>query len=104
MAGLSVLAPVGSKPAVSPAESLSPAKQKEAAKLKGASQEFESLFIGFLLNKMSESTFNTGGFMAESDTQKLYKDMYNQELARSLSKAGGLGMANMLYKQLAKLL
>ena len=76
-------------------------KQKYLNKLKIESQEFESLFLSHLLNKMSESALKSD-FMGESSTQSIFKEMYHQELARTMSSAGGIGIGNMLYKQLSK--
>ncbi len=83
------------------AESVSPAQQKQLDKLKETAQEFESLFLSSILNKMSDVIFKSD-LTEESNATTIFREMRNQELARSMSKAGGIGLSKILYDQLSK--
>lgn len=71
----------------------------EAALAKAASQ-FEALFTQMLLKSMREALPHDGPL--DSDTTKTYTGMLDQQLAQELSKKNGLGIADMLIKQLSK--
>lgn len=69
--------------------------------LKKVAQEFESIFVNIMLKSMrsANAVFEKDSLM-QSNESKMYRDMYDQQLALSLSKGRGLGIADALYKQL----
>ncbi|MBA1272636.1 flagellar assembly peptidoglycan hydrolase FlgJ [Stutzerimonas azotifigens] len=67
-------------------------------------QEFESLF----LNEMLKSMRSANEVLAKdnplnSQATKQYQDMYDQQLSVSLSKEGGMGLADVLVRQMSKM-
>ena len=78
-----------------------PTKFKEMLKLKQVTQEFESLFLAHMLNKMSQTTFKSD-FIDESAAGSIFKEMYHDELAKTMAKSGGIGLAAVLYNQMVK--
>ena len=77
--------------------SLSPeAKEK---KLREACEGFESIFIQKMWQEMRK-TVNQGSFLHGREEQ-FWQDMYDQELAKKMTSAGGIGLANMMYEQLS---
>ncbi|MGQ7848503.1 flagellar assembly peptidoglycan hydrolase FlgJ [Granulosicoccus sp. 3-233] len=72
------------------------ADDAEQAKARDAANKFESLLIHSMLKSMRKTT------MAEntSNQQALYDDMLDKNLADSMIKAGGLGIADQLMGQL----
>jgi flagellar protein FlgJ len=72
-------------------------------KLKDAAQQFESFFVGYLLKEMRKGSASDekGGLFTPSEGEKVFRDMMDDETARSISKTGQLGMADLLYKELA---
>lgn len=68
----------------------------EQAKARDAASKFEALLIHNMLKSMRKTT------MAEetSNQRALYDDMLDQNLADSMMKAGGLGIADQLMSQL----
>ncbi len=70
----------------------------EQAKAREAANKFESLLIHNMLKSMRKTT------MAEetSNQRSLYDDMLDKNLADSMMKAGGLGIADQLMSQLHK--
>lgn len=68
-------------------------------RIKEVSQEFESLFVNELLKSMRktvpENEWLNGGMQ-----QEVFEDMLYNEYARSISKSGGIGLGDMVYKSL----
>ena len=71
-------------------------KQTDAAKRETAEQ-FEALFLQMMIKSMREA--GSKG-MLDSDQTAMARDMYDQQLAISLSKKGSIGIANMVMRQL----
>ncbi|MBJ9975453.1 flagellar assembly peptidoglycan hydrolase FlgJ [Pseudomonas sp. S75] len=72
--------------------------------IRKVAQEFESLFIG----EMLKASRKAGDVLAADDpmnteTVKQYRDMYDQQLAVSMSReGGGIGLQDVLVRQLSK--
>ncbi|PWB49270.1 MAG: flagellar assembly peptidoglycan hydrolase FlgJ [Nitrosomonadales bacterium] len=69
-----------------------------AAGARAAAQQFEALFLNMMLKSMREATPQEGLF-DDSNTQ-LYTSMLDSQLAQSLSKGKGIGLADMLVRQM----
>lgn len=65
--------------------------------LKETAKQFESLFTTMLLKSMRAGS---PGDPYGSDQQDFYQDMFDQQLATQLSKGKGLGLADVLVRQL----
>ncbi|HFE37271.1 MAG TPA: flagellar assembly peptidoglycan hydrolase FlgJ [Gammaproteobacteria bacterium] len=68
--------------------------------LKAVAAEFESIFVKMMLKSMRDASF--GNPLFDSDSAKAYRDMYDDQLALDMSKQGGIGLAEMMVKQLEK--
>ena len=68
-------------------------------KLKSSAQEFEALFLGYMLNVM-RSTIEESGLTEKGLGQSTYTEMFDQEVARRLSKRGALGISDLLIRNL----
>ncbi len=68
--------------------------------IKHAAQEFESLFISYLLKVMRE-TIEESGLTEGGFGKGIYTDLFDQELSRSVARAGGLGISDMIFRKLA---
>lgn len=72
--------------------------------LREAAQEFESYFVGLLLKEMRKGTQALeSGFIEKSHSREMFESMYDEELSKSISKNGGIGLADMIYEQLSKM-
>jgi len=72
--------------------------------MRKVAQEFESLFLGEMLKSMRSAT-NTLGQDNPLNTPeaKQYQEMYDQQLAVSMSReGGGIGLADVLMRQMSK--
>ncbi len=74
------------------------AREDKEAALDEVSRQFEALFTQMMLKSMRQASF--GGGMFDSKQSEFYRDMYDQQLGVELSKQQGLGLADMLKRQL----
>ena len=70
------------------------------AKLKEAAQGFEAIFVTKLLNQMHSSSMNEGGFIGQSNSEKMFKGMMFQEIGKEVAKTSSFGIADAIYKQM----
>ncbi len=76
----------------------SQAHRDPSKNLREAASQFEAIFIQNMLKSAREAKLATGAMDGpHSDT---YKEMYDQQLALTLSKGKGIGIADMLVRQL----
>ena len=73
---------------------------KQKSELKKASQEFEAVFIAYLLKVMRE-TIEESGLTEGGFGKSIYTDLFDQEVAVSMAKRGALGISDMLYRDLS---
>ena len=74
------------------------------ANLRKVAQEFESVFVGEMLKSMRSANQSLSkDSLMNSDSVKQYQEMYDQQLAVSLSHQGnGIGLQDVLMRQLSK--
>ncbi|SDO78333.1 flagellar protein FlgJ [Pseudomonas poae] len=72
--------------------------------MRKVAQEFESLFLSEMLKSMRKATDAVGeDNPLNTDAAKQYQDMYDQQLAVSMSReGGGIGLADVLMRQMQK--
>lgn len=63
-------------------------------------RQFEALFVQMMLKSMRD-TVPEGGLFSESG-QKMYQDMLDSQLSVSMSEHQGIGLAEVIAKQLAR--
>ncbi len=74
-------------------------KGMDDKKLKEVSQEFESLFINQLFKSM-RSTVPKDEWLNGGLKQDIFEDMLYNEYSKNISKSGGIGLGDMVYKYL----
>jgi flagellar protein FlgJ len=77
------------------------AAKNDPTAIRKVAQQFESMFTRMMLKSMRD-TVGTDPLFG-SDAQKTYQAMYDDQLAIQLSKGRGLGLADMLVRQLQRL-
>ncbi len=76
---------------------LAPAQRPDAARIDQAAREFEGVFAQMLIKSMRDASFGDALFPGEN---QLYRDLYDQRLAKSLTDGPGLGLAKVIARQL----
>jgi flagellar protein FlgJ len=79
----------------------SDAKAQAPAALQEAAKQFESLFTQMLLKSMREANQSFGDSLFGSQQDEFYQEMFDDQIAMQLSKGKGLGLADMLIRQLS---
>jgi flagellar protein FlgJ len=74
------------------------AKQSPEKALKGAAQQFEQVFLNMMLKSMREATPQDA--MLDNDQTKMFTGMLDQQLSQSISSGHGVGLADIMVRQL----
>lgn len=75
------------------------ADSKKDKELMDVCRDFESIFIHMMLKEMRK-TIPDGGFVEKSTANKIFEDMFDEEISKEVSKNGeGIGLAKVLYNQ-----
>lgn len=77
------------------------AEDKDLEGLKKACVEFETYFINTLFKEMRSSSEVTG-VIEKSQARGMFEGMLDEEMSKKMSEAGGIGLADMLFKNLQK--
>lgn len=73
----------------------------DAQEIKAVCQEFESLFLHYLLKEMRD-TIPKSDLLDCGQAERIYTSMYDEQLSKELAQKGGVGLAQMLEKSLLK--
>jgi len=74
--------------------------QRRKAKLREAAQQFEAIFLSYILKTMRQS-IPKGGLFPQGLANNIYNSMFNTEVAKQLAKRNEFGLADILFRQLA---
>ena len=72
--------------------------EKEMEKV---ARDFESVFVNKLLESMRKAIPKTG--LLDSSALDMYQSMMDQEMAKNMSERKGMGLGEMVYKDLSRL-
>ena len=75
------------------------AENKDPAVLREVAGQFEALFIQTLMKNMREASLGDPVF-GNSDQHEMYQEMMDQQLAVEMASGKGIGLADMLVRQL----
>jgi len=75
------------------------ARKESPEALKEVAKQFESIFLNNVLKSMRQAKLADGAM--DNDQSKFYNDMYDQQLAVHLSGSPGVGLADLIVKQLS---
>lgn len=73
-------------------------RQDPQANLKPVARQVEGMFVQMMLKSMREALPKDGLF--SSDSTRLYTSMYDQQIAQQMTAGKGLGLADMMVKQM----
>ena len=74
----------------------------DADELKKVSQEFEAFFIREIFKSMRNSSQWGEGLIEKSHARSTYESMHDEKLADDISQGRGIGISDMLFKQMLK--
>jgi flagellar protein FlgJ len=76
------------------------AKNNSEETLREVAGQFEALFLQMMLKSMRDANLAEG--LLDSQHSKTYQSMYDKQIAIELSKQQGLGLADMMVRQLSR--
>ena len=76
------------------------AGQDPAANIRLVARQVEGMFVQMMLKSMREALPKDGVF--SSDQTRLYTSMYDQQIAQQMTAGKGLGLAEMMVKQMTQ--
>jgi Rod binding domain-containing protein len=65
-------------------------------------QEFESIFVKMMLKEMRNSVDKSDSLLSGGWAEDIYSDMLDDQYSKSIAENAGFGLADQLYKQLAR--
>lgn len=71
---------------------------KDDAKLKATCKELEAVFLNMMMADMRKTIQKSK--LIDSSTEDLMTSMLDTEMTKNMASAGGMGLADMLYRQL----
>ena len=85
-------------------KSLIQTSKSDSDNLRRAAEEFESLFINMMFKSMRQANavFSEGNPFESQETQ-FFQEMLDNQLSVEMSKGGGIGLSDMLMRQLSPL-
>ena len=79
------------------ASSMDPNDKKQ---LMEACESFESYFLQMLFREMRKTLSDEDGLIPKSNAEKIFTDLLDEETSKNAARAGGMGLAQMMYKQM----
>jgi flagellar protein FlgJ len=76
------------------------AGQRPSEAQSSVAEQFESLFINMMLKEMRKTVVRSD--LLGSEAMETYEQMFDQQIALGMSKAGGIGLAPFIEEQLAR--
>ncbi|MDO4204361.1 MAG: rod-binding protein [Selenomonadaceae bacterium] len=74
-------------------------QKRYEAKVREACRGFETMFLSMMYRQM-RATVPDNTLFGKSNSQKIWQSMLDDSMMEEVSKAGGVGLADMIYKQL----
>jgi len=74
---------------------------KTEAQARKHADEFEAIFIGQMLKPMFDG-IKTDGPMGGGHAEGIYRGMQVEEFGKAISKAGGVGLADHVFREIMK--
>jgi flagellar protein FlgJ len=77
-----------------------PADDKETVRLKNVCRDMEAVFLNLMWTSM-RATVPKGSLMSGGFSEDIMRSMMDTELTKKMAQAGGMGLADMIYRQLS---
>lgn len=71
-------------------------------KMRETAQDFEAVFLSQMMKPMFEG-IQTDGMFGGGQAEQMYRDLMVDEYGKSVSKAGGIGIADAVMREMIKM-
>ena len=76
--------------------------QERRQQIRMAAEAIESYFIQIMFREMRRTSFAEGGLFPRSNAERIFTDMLDEEIAKSAASGNGIGLADMIYRQMTR--
>ena len=77
------------------------AGNNDEKELKKACVEFESYFLSLIFKEMRKTVDGSNGVLPKSQAEEIFQEMLDDEYSKTSANSGGIGLAEMLYRQMS---
>lgn len=77
------------------------ARKDSDSALKEVAKQFESVFVQMMIKSMRDASVPLQGELFHDNQSKAYTDMYDKQLGLELTKSNGIGLADVIVRQLS---
>ena len=91
----------GKLPMANPLDAGAKKAEVRDPKIMQAAKQFESLFVNQLVSAMRKTVVKSG-FVPESNAERVYQSMQDQQYAERISDTEQLGLSKMIYEHLLR--
>ena len=78
------------------------AENNDSSAIRAAAKQMESLFIYQMFQAMRRTVPESEGFFERSNAERIFTEMLDEEKANIMAKAGGIGIADAIYRELTR--
>lgn len=76
-------------------------ENNDKKEMKKACESFEMYFLNMMFKSMRKTVVSGGGLFEKSNGEKLFQEMLDEQMCNNMAKAGGIGIADMMYKRIS---
>ena len=76
------------------------ALSEDDAALMYAAQKFEGYFLQMMFRAMRDTVNTDNGILPQSEAQRIFQDMLDEQTAISAAQGGGMGLAQQIFNQM----
>lgn len=73
-------------------------KIKDEAQAREAAVSFEAMFLAAMLEHMGRDVQSGEGYFGAGQSEQVYSSLLNEQYGKDLSKNGGIGIADAVYR------
>jgi len=77
-------------------------RKNDSIELRKACEGLESYFLQVIFREMRKTSLSAGGIFTKSSAEEIFEDMLYEEYSKTAALRGGIGLADMMYRQLYK--
>lgn len=75
---------------------------EEKQAIREAAKAFESYFLQIMLREMRRTIPEDGGLIPKSQAERIFTEMLDEEMAKDMAQAGGIGLAQVIIEQMTR--
>jgi len=76
------------------------AMSEDDAAIMRAAKDFEGYFLQMMFRAMRDTVNTEDGILPQSETQRIFQDMLDEQTAIAAANGGGLGLAQQIFNQM----